>query len=154
MEIAEIYKGTKLYQIVDTNAEKGYKDIHLPAVFNGMAVLYEPIAGADISADMLAYLNKIIEGGMKVDPAQTLVVNLAAYDLTLQQLAEHIKAKRVVIFGTRWATGLLNTQLVKNELVHFYGMRVLITDTVDVIQSNETAKKQFWSELKALLSRD
>jgi hypothetical protein len=122
-----------------------------PVVFSGVAVLYEYEPDGKLPEAMAVFLGKVIEGGMKLDPAQVLTANLCYSDVSLQKLSEQVKAKVVVIFGTRWLDGLHNANILKNEIVKLYGMKVLVTDTLDVINTNDAAKKAFWVQLKKIV---
>jgi hypothetical protein len=100
---------------------------------------------------MAVFLGKVIEGGMKLNPAEVLTANMCYTDASLQKLAEQANAKVVIIFGVKWLSGLKNANIMKNEIVKLYGMKVLVTDTVDMINTNDAAKKAFWVQLKRLL---
>lgn len=148
MELTAIYKKDKLYDI-PAPAAKGPAPA-LPDGYNRVAVLYEYPEAAALPADKAAFLAKVIEAGMKLQPAQTLTANLSHTALTLGKLAEECATQRVVIFGADWLSHLRNAHIDKNEICQLYGMKVLTTDTLDVINTNDTAKKTFWTQLKRL----
>lgn len=150
MELSTIYQDTRLYKVSRPGAagEKGHFSI--PAAFKGVAILYEYEASAELPAELGDFLGKVISGGMKLEPASVLTANLCHTDTSLQKLAEEAGAKVVVIFGLQWLHSLKNANILKNEIVKLYGMKVLVTDQLETIQTNDAAKKAFWSELKKL----
>ena len=151
MDISTIYKADKLYQVSSpfTSAQNGV--ISVPEGFKGMAVLYEYEPDAALPEAMSSFLSRVIEGGMKLTPSEVLTANICYTDASLQKLAEIAKAKTVIIFGTKWLYSLHNANISKNEIVKLYGMKVLVTDTLEVINTNDAAKKAFWVELKKLV---
>jgi hypothetical protein len=149
MELSAIYKESKLYK-VSPDAHSGDAALVIPAGFDGTVVLYENEADIALSPDMSSFLSKVIEAGMKLNPAQVLTANMNHTDVTLQKLSEHVKAKTVVIFGTNWLATLKNANIQRNEIVKLYGMKILITDTLEIINSDDAAKKAFWVQLKKL----
>ena len=150
MDISEIYKKDRLFNVTSTLSGKGDAEVARPLNFNGVAVLCEYSQDAVLPTEVDAFLNKVIEAGMKLVPAETLKVNLKHTDMTMQRLAEQIGAKRVIIFGTDWMESLKNGHIEKNEICSLFGMKVLVTDTLDVIQTNDSAKKIFWVGLKKM----
>lgn len=150
MEISEIYKKDKLYDIPSAGAKTALPV--KPASYNRVAVLYEYPESAELPADKASFMNKIIEAGMKLQPDQTLITNLSHTSLTLQKLSEEYGTQRVVIFGADWIGHLRNAHIDKNEICLLYGMKVLTTDTLDVINTNDGAKKNFWGQLKKLFA--
>ncbi len=148
MEINAIYKKDKLYDIPSPAAKTPAPE--RPEGYNRVAVLYEYPEAAELPADKVAFLAKVIEAGMKLQPAQTLTANLSHTTLTLQKLAEEYSTQRVVIFGTGWMERLRNAHIDKNDISLLYGMKVLITDPLDTINTNDNAKKIFWNSLKKL----
>ena len=150
MDISPIYKKDKLYNVTSTLSRDANNDAILPLDFNGVAVLYEYPAGEKLPVEQDAFLNKVIQGGMKLDPAQTLKANLSHGNTSLQKLSEQLGAKKVVIFGSDWIDGLRNGHFEKNLICSLFGMKVLATDTLDVISANDNAKKIFWVSLKKM----
>ena len=150
MELTTIYKKDKLYSIPATPAKIPVPE--QPADYNRVAVLYEYPEAADLPADKVAFMSKVIEAGMKLRPAQTLTANLSHSALTLQKLAEEYSTQRVVIFGTGWIEGLRNAHIDKNDISLLYGMKILVTDPLDTINTHDNAKKIFWNSLKKLFS--
>ncbi|MBS1618248.1 MAG: hypothetical protein JST76_07000 [Bacteroidetes bacterium] len=148
MELSGIYKKDKLYDIHSPAAKIPPPPI--PEGYNRVAVLYEYPEAEELPRDKVAFMAKVIEAGMKLQPAHTLTANLSYSALTLQKLAEEYGTQRVVIFGADWISHLRNAHIDKNEICLLYGMRVLCTDTLDVINANDTAKKNFWGQLKKL----
>lgn len=146
MELTAIYKKDKLYDIPLRTAKGPVPAV--PDGYNRVAVLYEYPDAAEMPADKVAFMNKVIEAGMKLQPAQTLTANLSHTALTLRQLAEEYGTQRVVIFGADWISHLRNAHIDKNEICLLYGMKVLTTDTLDVINASDAAKKTFWGQLK------
>jgi hypothetical protein len=116
-----------------------------------MAILYEYEPAAKLPEDMAAFLGKVIEGGMKLDSATVLIANMCHTNASLRKLSDEARAKVVIIFGMKWLNGLHNANIMKNEIVKLYGMRVLVTDTLDIINTNDAAKKAFWVELRKLV---
>ena len=147
MELANLYKGTKLYQIADVKIGDN-EPISLPNPYNGIAILYEYNTAKALPEALNEFLTKILELGLKVNPTECLVANLDYTAITIQQLAEMSATKLVVIFGMDWVNSLHNIKAVKNKSLSLYGIKVLPSDTLAVIQSNEEAKKQFWVQLK------
>jgi hypothetical protein len=117
-----------------------------------VAVLYEYPSGAELPEDLTAFVGKVIEAGMKLDPASVICANLPYTDLTPQKLAEQRGVKTLVIFGTDWMNSLHNAQLQKNLVIRLFGIKVIITDDLETIRTNDQAKKAFWSELRKLFS--
>ncbi|MCW3125023.1 MAG: hypothetical protein JWO03_681 [Bacteroidetes bacterium] len=150
MDLSTLYKKDRLVQVTEPLAKGEKSEVKKPLNFNGVAVLYEFQASTELPAEQEAFLNKIIEGGLKMIPTETVKANLCHADVTLQKLAEQIGAKKVVLFGTEWIEGLKNSHINKNEICLLYGMKVLVTDTLDVISSNDNAKKIFWGHLKKM----
>lgn len=149
MELISIYKGTKLYQI--SEAKKGDKEpIQLPNSYNGIAILYENTAAKELPDELIGFLEKILELGLKVNPAECMLINRCYATISIQQLAETMGTKKLVLFGMDWATEQNNMKWVKNKVVKLYGIKVLPTDKLAVIQSNEESKKQFWLQLKEI----
>ena len=151
MDIDAIYKDSKLYKVNQAFPHCGDTAFSIPDGFNGVAVLYENEDSAALSDDQSAFLTRVIEGGMKLKPAHVLRANMCYTDVSLQKLAEHAKAHVVIIFGLRWLDTLNNANISKNEVVKLYGMKVLVTDPIDVMNTNDAAKKAFWVELKKIL---
>jgi hypothetical protein len=149
MDISTIYKEHKLYKVETGQLLGPQPKFDIPADFNGVSVLYEYVAQKELPAEMVSFIAKVIEGGMKLDPAKVLIANMNHSNVSLAKLAE-ANAKTVVIFGLQWLEGLHNANIRKNEIVKLYGMKVLMTDTLDIIDSNGAAKKAFWAELKKL----
>jgi hypothetical protein len=150
MDVSTIYKGNKLYKISETFEHEGGAQLIVPEGFSGVATLYEYEPADRLSDDLAAFLRKFIEGGMKLDPDKVLSANICYTDASLRKLSEQAKAKIVVIFGLKWLDGLHNANIRKNEIVKLYGMKVLVTDSLDIINSSDTAKKAFWVELKKI----
>lgn len=151
MEVNSIYKENKLYKITEPFQHFKKARFTIPTGYNGVSVLYEYEAADKLPDDMAGFLARVIEGGMKLDPAHVLTANLCYSDVTLQKLAEQAKSKVAVIFGLQWMNDLKNINIRKNQIVKLYGMKILVTDTLDVINSNDAAKKAFWVELKKIL---
>jgi hypothetical protein len=151
MDIDAIYKDSKLYKVNTPFPHGGDSKFTIPEGFNGVAVLYEQEDSPSLSADMSAFLGKVIEAGMKLNPAHVLIANTCYTDASLQKLSEKAKASVVVIFGLRWLAQLNNANITKNEIVKLYGMKVLVTDPLDVINTDDAAKKAFWVQLKKIL---
>lgn len=151
MDISTIYKENKLYKISRPFEPVASGQLPIPEGFKGIAILYEYEPDAKLPEDMAAFLSKVIEGGMKLNPAAILTANMCYTDASLQKLAEQAKAKVVIIFGMKWLNGLHNANIMKNEIVKLYGMKVLVTDTLDIINTNDGAKKAFWVELRKLI---
>ena len=150
MDISEIYRKDRLFNVTSTLSGGKGAEIVQPSGFNGVAVLCEYSEEAALPAEVDAFLNKVIEAGMKLVPAETLKVNLKQTDMTMQRLAEQMGAKKVIIFGTDWMESLKNGHIEKNEICSLFGMKVLVTDPLDVIQTNDNAKKIFWVGLKKM----
>ena len=150
MELTSIYKENKLYKISQPFQENEKEEMTVPEGFGGVAILYEYEEGSKLPEDMSTFLGKVIEGGMKLEPAKVLTANMCYTNVSLQKLSELARAKVVVIFGVTWLNELKNANILKNEIVKLYGMRVLITDTLDVINTNDAAKKAFWLQLKKI----
>lgn len=151
MDLLTIYKENKLYKVSKPFQQLATGQITVPSGFKGMAVIYEYEQAANLPDDMAIFLGKVIEGGMKLDPATVLTANMCYTDASLQKLSEQAKARTVIIFGMKWLNGLHNANILKNEIVRLYGMKVLVTDTLDIINTNDAAKKAFWVELKKLV---
>jgi hypothetical protein len=145
MDISTLYKKDRLVKVNEPLASGEKSEVKKPLNFNAVAVLYEYPVADQLPADMDTFLNKVIEAGIKLVPADTIKANLYHSDVTLQKLAEQFGTKKVVIFGTDW-----NGHLGKNEICALYGMKVLVTDTLDVINANDNAKKIFWAHLKKM----
>jgi hypothetical protein len=150
MDISTIYTGNKLYKITAPAVTSGGSDLKAPIGFNGLAILYEYEADSVMPSDMAAFLEKVIAGGMKLDPADVFTANLCYSNASLQKVADNLKAKTIIIFGLKWLNGLQNANIRKNEIVKLYGMKLLVTDSLDIINTNEVAKKAFWAELKKI----
>ncbi len=150
MDISTIYRKDKLYNVTTTLSVNDNQPAEKPANFNGVAVLYEYKDGDKLPDDQEAFLNKIIEGGMKLQAADIVKANLSHGNMTLQKLSEQIGAKKVVIFGTDWIESLRNGHLGKNQICTLFGMKVLATDTLSEINANDNAKKIFWGHLKKM----
>ena len=151
MVVNSIYKDNKLVVIKEPFQHTEKSPFTIPEGYKGVTILYEYEEAAKLPDDMATFLSRVIEGGLKLDPAQVLTANLCHSDVTLQKLAEQAKSKVVVIFGLQWLDSLKNANIRKNQIVKLYGMKVLATDTLDVINTNDTAKKAFWVELKKVL---
>jgi hypothetical protein len=151
MDIDAIYKDSKLYKVNQLFPHSAGSAFSIPDGFNGVAVLYENEDSAVLGEDQSAFLYKVIEAGMRLKPAHVLVSNMCYTDVSLQKLAEHAKAHVVIIFGLRWLENLNNANISKNEVVKLFGMKVLVTDALDVINANDAAKKAFWVQLKKIL---
>ena len=150
MDISEIYRKDRLFNVTSTLSCKGDTEVVRPLNFNGVAVLCEYSQEAVMPEEVDAFLNKVIEAGMKLMPSDTLKVNLKHTDMTMQRLAEQMWAKKVIVFGTDWMESLRNGHIEKNEICSLFGMKVLVTDTLEVIQTNDNAKKIFWVALKKM----
>jgi hypothetical protein len=150
MDISTLYKKDRLVKVNEPLASGEKSEVKKPLNFNAVAVLYEYPVADQLPADMDTFLNKVIEAGIKLVPADTIKANLYHSDVTLQKLAEQFGTKKVVIFGTDWMESLKNGHLGKNEICALYGMKVLVTDTLDVINANDNAKKIFWAHLKKM----
>lgn len=148
MELSGIYKKDKLYAIHSPVAKTPAPPV--PEGYNRVAVMYEYPEAEGLPEDKVAFMAKVIEAGMRLQPAHTITANLSYSALTLQKLAEEYNTQRVVIFGADWVSHLRNAHIDKNEICLLYGMKVLCTDTLDVINTNDTAKKNFWGQLKKL----
>ena len=151
MVVNSIYKDNKLVVIKEPFQHTEKSPFTIPEGYKGVTILYEYEEAAKLPDDMATFLSRVIEGGLKLDPAQVLTANLCHSDVTLQKLAEQAKSKVVVIFGLQWLDSLKNANIRKNQIVKLYGMKVLATDTLDVINANDAAKKAFWVELKKIL---
>ena len=151
MEVNSIYKDNKLVVIKEPFQHSEKVGYIIPDGYKGVSILYEYDETAKLPDDMAGFLTRVIEGGLKLDPTQVLTANLCYSDVTLQKLAEQAKSKVVVIFGIQWLYSLKNANIRKNQVVKLYGMKVLATDTLDVINTNDAAKKAFWVELKKIL---
>ena len=151
MNVTDIYKDTKIYELSKPFGGMDKAPMSMPAVFSGVSILYEYEPAPSLPDDLNVFLGKVIEGGMKLDPANILTANFCYTDVSLQKLAEQVRSKIVIIFGLKWLNELKNANIRKNEVVKLYGMKVLITDTLDVINTNDAAKKAFWVELKKIL---
>ena len=147
MELSSIYKDTKLYQIAESN-HSDKEPFSLPTSYNGIAIFYKYTTAKELPEELNAFLTKILELGLKVNPAECLMANLDCTAITIQQLAEMSANKMVVIFGMEWVNSLHNIKAVKNKSLKLFGIKVLPTDTLAEVQSNEEAKKQFWVQLK------
>jgi len=150
MDVSKIYKENKLYKISETFEHQERAQLAVPEGFSGVATIYEYEPADKLSDELSAFLRKFIEGGMKLDPAKVLTANMCYTDSSLRKLSEQAKAKIVVIFGLKWLDGLHNANIRKNEIVKLYGMKVLVTDSLDVINTSDAAKKAFWVELKKI----
>jgi hypothetical protein len=150
MDLSTIYKGTKLYNIATPFGQKDGAAPVRPEGFSGVSILYEYEDAPALPGDMATFVSRVIEGGMKLEPAKVLTANLCHADISLQKLSEEMGTKTLVIFGTEWMGSLHNAHLRKNQIVKLFGMKVLVTDTLDVINTNDAAKKAFWGELKKL----
>ena len=148
MDLTTLYRGTKLYSIADDRSQRSAS----PEMTADVAVLYEHPSGAELPEDLTTFVGKVIEAGMKLDPASVICANLSYTDLTPQKLAEQCGVKTLVIFGTDWMNGLHNAQLQKNQVIRLFGIKVMITDDLETIRTNDLAKKAFWSELKKIFS--
>ena len=151
MNVTDIYKDTKIYELSKPFGDMDKAPISIPTGFSGVSVLYEYEPDTVLPNELNVFLGKVIEGGMKLDPATVLTANFCYTDVSLQKLAEHARSKIVIIFGLKWLNELKNANIRKNEIVKLYGMKILITDTLDVINANDAAKKAFWVELKKIL---
>jgi hypothetical protein len=151
MEISQIYKDTKLYKISGPFDGLGKAAVSVPEGFAGVSVLYEHEGSAILPDDLVVFLARVIEGGMKLGPATVLTANLCYTDTTLRKLSEQVKSKVVIVFGLTWLSELKNARIRKNQAVSLYGMKVLFTDTLDIINTNDAAKKAFWVELKKVV---
>jgi len=151
MDVDAIYKGNKLYKIGAPFKHFEKTGYIVPENYNGVSILYEYETAAALPDDLAAFLVRFTEGGMKLSPSQVLTANMCYTDISLQKLAEQHKSRAAVIFGLQWLEGLKNTHIRRNQMVKLYGMNVLVTDTLDVINTNDAAKKAFWAELKKLL---
>ena len=151
MDIRALYKEHKLYRISAPSEAHEIAPLSVPEGFKGVSVLYEYAPGASLPDDMSLFLSRVIEGGMKLSPSEALIANICYTDASLQKLAEQARAKVVIIFGTHWLDSLHNANISKNEVVKLYGMKVLVTDALDVINSNDAAKKAFWVQLKKII---
>lgn len=151
MDISTIYKENKLYKISRPFQQVPDGQLSMPEGFKGMAILYEYEQDAKLPDDMAIFLGKVIEGGMKMDPATVLTANMCYTNASLQKLSDEALARVVIIFGMKWLDGLHNANIMKNEIVKLYGMKVLVTDALDIIQTNDAAKKAFWVELRKLV---
>jgi len=151
MDIGMIYKEHKLYKINGPFQHSEKAPFTIPEGYNGVSILYEYEAAAALPDDLSAFLVRFMEGGMKLAPAQVLTANMCYTGVSLQKLAEQSKSKVAVIFGLQWLDTLKNANISKNEIVKLYGMKVLVTDALEVINTNDAAKKAFWSALKKLL---
>jgi hypothetical protein len=150
MDITSIYKKDKLYK-VDPSLTKGQRnEVKIPLNFNNVAILYEYQDSDQLPTEMETFLNKVIEGGMKLNSSETLKANLYHTDITMQRLSEQIGAKKVVVFGTDWMDSLKNGHLEKNLICMLFGMKVLVTDALDEMNTNDNAKKIFWGHLKKM----
>jgi|GEM_PF-3078935 hypothetical protein len=150
MDVSTIYKGNKLYKISAAFEHQKHGDLTVSEGFNGVAVLYEYESADKLPDDLAVFLGKVIEGGMKLDPGKSLTANICYTDASLSKLSEQAKAKVVVIFGLKWLDALHNANIRKNEIVKLYGMKVLVTDPLEIINTNDAAKKAFWVELKKI----
>ena len=150
MELTTLYKDNKLYRISKPFAEHQTEQLMIPEGYGGTVILYEYEAESKLPEDMEVFMGKVIEAGMKLKPRDVLSANLCFTDVTLQKLSDEAKAKVVIIFGQKWLNELHNANILKNEIVKLYGMKVLITDTLDVINTNDAAKKAFWLQLKKI----
>ena len=150
MDISSLYKKDKLYKVSPSLSQGDKTEIKIPLNSNGVAILYEYQVTDQLPAEIDAFLNKVIEGGMKLLPTETLKTNLYYSDATMQRLSEQIGAKKVVVFGTDWMNGLKNGHLEKNVICMLFGMKVLFTDTLEEINTNDNAKKIFWGHLKKM----
>jgi hypothetical protein len=150
MDVSTIYKENKLYRISETFEHQQGTQLTVPEGFSGVATIYEYEPADKLSDDLSAFLRKFIEGGMKLDPDKVLSANLCYTDVSLRKLSEQAKAKIVVIFGLKWLDNLHNANIRKNEIVKLYGMKVLVTDSLDIINTSDIAKKAFWVELKKI----
>ena len=151
MDVSTIYKENKLYKISETFEHQGGAQLAVPVGFSGVATIYEYEPTDKLPDELTAFLRKFIEGGMKLDPEKVLTANICYTDASLRKLSEQAKARIVVIFGLKWLDGLHNANIRKNEIVKLYGMKVLVTDPLDIINTNDAAKKSFWVELKKLI---
>ena len=150
MELTTLFKDNKLYRISSPFDECQKEQLIIPEGFGGTVILCEYEAERTLPEDMVVFMGKVIEAGMKLKPEDVLIANLCYTDVTLQKLSDEAKAKVVVIFGLKWLNELHNANILKNEIVKLYGMKVLITDTLDVINTNDAAKKAFWLQLKRI----
>lgn len=150
MELSALYKNSKLYNIPANAKSIGSDVVILPESFNGVAVLYEYEQQQQLPEELEVFIGKVISGGMKLDPANTFTANLSFDNNLLRKVAEEGRAKATVVFGLKWLEGLHNPNIGKNDIVKLYGMKVLITDAPDVINTSDTAKKAFWLELKKI----
>ena len=151
MDVSNIYNETKLYHISSPFQGLAERPMSLPEDFSGVSVLYEYESAPALPDDQAAFLARVIDGGMKLTPSTVLTANLCYTHVSLQKLAEQAISKTVIIFGLKWLDQLKNANIRKNEVVKLYGMKVLFTDTLDIINSNDAAKKAFWVELKKIL---
>jgi hypothetical protein len=150
MDVTSIYKGSKLYTVAKVFDSSSKTEFLIPKNFNGVSVLYEYEAAEALPDSLSGFLDKVLEGGMRQDPARILSANMCYTNVSLQKLAEQARATTVVIFGRKWLNSLKNANIDKNEIVKLFGMKVLITDTLEVISIDDTAKKAFWLQLKKL----
>jgi hypothetical protein len=151
MELSPIYTATRLYKIAVPFEGLDKAPVSLPEGFAGVSVLYEYEPSAILPDDLAAFLARVIEGGMKLGASTVLTANLCYTDTSLQKLAEQLKSKVVIVFGLTWLSELKNARIRKNQVVSLYGMKVLFTDTLDIINTNDAAKKAFWVELKKVV---
>jgi hypothetical protein len=150
MDVSTIYKENRLYKISETFEHQERAQLAVPEGFSGVATIYEYEPADKLSDELSAFLRKFIEGGMKLDPDKVLSANMCYSDASLRKLSEHAKAKIVVIFGLKWLDSLHNANIRKNEVVKLYGMKVLVTDSLEIINTSDAAKKAFWVELKKI----
>jgi len=151
MDISTLYKEHKLYHISAPFEAHDRAPLSVPEGFKGVSVLYEYEPAAGLPDDMALFLSRVIEGGMKLSPADVLTANICYTNASLQKVAELAHDRVAIVFGTKWLDSLHNANISKNEIVKLYGMKVLVTDTLDVINTNDAAKKAFWVQLKKIV---
>ena len=104
---------------------------------------------SDVDKEMI---HNLIHKAMKLTMEDVALVDLSTQaDVTLSQMINVIKPKRVIMWGTPNKFSSDKSGAIKYELIHTNGIGVLVVDVVSAFHENISLKTQLWNSIQVLL---
>jgi len=110
---------------------------------NNLAVVFKNYDDEQMNRNSLDMLKKLIEGGLKLNFLETLVVQLRGREVV--KLPDNIK--NVFLFGIVPKKISLNINPIRNKMLSIIDKSIIYTDETSIMLNNADKKKAFWTEV-------
>lgn len=119
------------------------KTIEMPHTPNGLAIIFKQFNDEKSNQISIAMLKRIIEGGLKLNFSDTLVVQLK--DKEVIKLPKNIQ--NIFLFGINPKRISLNINQIHNKIIKIDYQSIIFTDDTLVMQNDDGKKRAFWNEV-------